>query len=309
MCVSPGQFSRCRHPHELGESCGEAQRIDYFCQSEWNRLDVCERVPEQLPALAGICAPETVEPFARRSDAKCAAKPVCDTAEWSGPFLLYLCWQRRILGLEHEVLEPEEFCKETSYVAHVAPHFAHTIPTVRKVRSSRPAVTVRPYPVKAGEHGAGPLRYHRPAVPEVIDEKVEPRRARETPPERGEHMRDTVELPPCAPVGREPLGTGHQRMLKNGVEGILLIEVRIDYSACCHHARVVLAPGDRCEDKERRLIDAERFQSFHVVRHGCRRVGGKSDDVARVHGDAVIVARAQHVFVLSDVILSLPDSQ
>src|SRR5262249_60211231 len=84
------------------------------------------------------------------------------------------------------------------------------------------------------------------------------------------------ELPPCAVIGFLPLFAGHERMVNNRLEGIIVVQILIHRDSGHVPPDMILRSREGCENKERHQVEADSFQCFNVLGDRLRRVRSES---------------------------------
>src|SRR5213592_396004 len=158
---------------------------------------------------------------------------------------------------------------------------------------------------ESGHHRMDALDYRTPSVPEEISEHPPVIVLGDASQSRG-HLARGVELPPCAVIGFLPLFPGHERMVNNRLEGIVVVQISVHRYSGHVLPDMVLRSREGCENEERHLVEADSFQCFDVLRDCLRRVRREPEDVAGVAGDTVLMIPRAHLGIVPDLVLALP---
>src|SRR6266516_1811532 len=157
---------------------------------------------------------------------------------------------------------------------------------------------------ESGHHRMDALDYRTPSVPEEISEHPPVIVLGDASQSRG-HLARGVELPPCAVIGFLPLFPGHERMVNNRLEGIVVVQISVHRYSGHVLPDMVLRSREGCENEERHLVEADSFQCFDVLRDCLRRVRREPEDVAGVAGDTELMIPRAHLGVVPDLVLAL----
>ena len=189
---------------------------------------------------------------------------------------------------EIHLLQEEEFAEAEADVPDEAPDLAENVLHPRHPRRRRLPARVMLVSKESGHHGMDALDHRTPSVPEEISEHPPVIAFGDASQSRG-HLASGVELPPCAVIGFLPLFPGHERMVNNRLEGIVVVQISVHRDSGHVLPDMILRSWEGCENEERHLVEADSFQCFDVLRDRLWRVRRESEDVTGVADDTELM--------------------
>src|SRR4030095_1376798 len=157
---------------------------------------------------------------------------------------------------------------------------------------------------ETGHHGMDAFDNSTPPVPEEISEHPPVMLFGDASQSRG-HLASGVELPPCAVIGFLPLFAGHERMVNNRLEGIVVVQISVHWDSGHVLPDMILRSRQGRENEKRHISEADFFKSFDVLHDRLRRVRREPEDVAGVANDTELMVTRAHFGVVPALVLAL----
>jgi len=266
---------------------------------------------EEFPFESRIALPEGVQPLPVRRAPERSSEPPrpadfhAPSPEPHFPGIFSLASEPNGAACEVHLLQEEEFPDAEGDVPDEPPDLAESVLRPRHPSDRRLPARVMFVSKESGHHGMDALDYRTPSVPEEVSEHPPVIVLGDASQSRG-HLARGVKLAPCPVIGFLPLFPGHERMVNNRLEGIVVVQISVHRYSGHVLPDMILRSREGCENEERHLVEADSFQCFDVLRDCLRRVRREPEDVAGVAGDTVLVIPRAHLGIVPDLVLALP---